>query len=146
MTKLTVTIRTGTWTELKQAAQAIRLAVFVHEQHVPLEMEWDEWDELSLHVVALVGTEAVGTGRLLPDGHIGRMAVLKNWRGQHIGSAILRGLLQQASQHNQLMLHSQISAVPFYQKFGFVPTGKDFMEAGIAHVRMVRCRSLTEQD
>lgn len=131
-------IKTGTWQELKDSAQAVRLAVFVEEQQVPVELEWDEADQTSLHAVAWVGTEAVGTGRLLPDGHIGRMAVLKNWRGRTMGSAILRCLLQQAGHHDCLMLHAQITAVPFYLKFGFTPVGEAFMEAGIAHVLMVR--------
>lgn len=137
MEKTALVIKTGSWAELQQAAQAVRLAVFVHEQNVPIEMEWDAGDESSLHAIAMVDDVVVGTGRLLPDGHIGRMAVLQNWRGQQIGSAILQTLLQQATAHAQIMLHAQLNAVPFYQKFGFTPLGEPFMEAGIEHVLMV---------
>ncbi len=138
MSQATLTIKIGSWQECKDSAQAIRLAVFVHEQQVPIEMEWDEWDASSLHAVAFVGAEALGTGRLLPDGHIGRMAVVKNARGKKVGSAILQALLMEAKAHAhvQVVLHAQTSAIPFYQMFGFAISGDEFMEAGILHVEM----------
>ena len=138
MTRPTLTIKIGSWQELKEPAQAIRLAVFVHEQHVPIEMEWDEWDTSSVHAVAFIGATAVGTGRLLPDGHIGRMAVLKPWRQQKIGSTLLRLLMLEAYARglNHLILHAQTSAATFYERFGFTRCGEEFEEAGIAHVRM----------
>ncbi|TAK92051.1 MAG: GNAT family N-acetyltransferase [Burkholderiaceae bacterium] len=138
MSHTTFTLKTGTWDTLKAHAQAIRLAVFVEEQKVPLDMEWDEWDARSLHAVAFMGNQAVATGRLLPDGHIGRMAVLKEWRQQKIGSAILRLLMLEAHARGQhhLILHAQTSAAAFYEHFGFTRSGEEFEEAGIAHVRM----------
>jgi hypothetical protein len=138
MIKPALTIKIGSWQELKEPAQAIRLAVFVQEQHVPIEMEWDAWDASSVHAVALVGTTAAGTGRLLPDGHIGRMAVMKNWRGKQIGSAILQALLMEAEAqgHVEVVLHAQTSAMPFYRRFGFAVSGDTFMEAGLPHVEM----------
>jgi predicted GNAT family N-acyltransferase len=84
--------------------------------------------------------EPLGTGRLLPDGHIGRMAVLAAWRGKGVGTALLYHLLEAARQRgmSQLALNAQTSAVPFYRRFGFIPEGGEFVEAGIPHVRMVR--------
>ncbi len=138
MSDTAFTLKTGTWEELKEHAQAIRLAVFVDEQNVPLEMEWDEWDAKSVHAIAFIGPQAVATGRLLPDGHIGRMAVLKEWRQQKIGSAILRQLMLEAHTRglNPLILHAQTSAATFYERFDFTRCGEEFEEAGIAHVRM----------
>ena len=127
------------WEEAESALRAIRTAIFIHEQHVPEAMEWDEFDAVSVHLLAHNSAgQPVGTARLLPDGHIGRMAVLKEWRGQGFGSALLRKSLQELTrQHQQkAQLNAQISAVPFYEKFGFLELGEEFMEAGIAHVKM----------
>jgi len=127
------------WGEAEPALRTIRTAVFIHEQHVPEAMEWDEFDAISVHLLAHdTAGQPVGTARLLPDGHIGRMAVLKEWRGQGIGSAMLRKLLQELTQRHQrkVLLNAQTSAVPFYEKFGFRVLGEEFMEAGIPHVKM----------
>ena len=127
------------WEEAEPALRVIRTAVFIHEQHVPEAMEWDEFDAISIHLLACntIG-QPVGTARLLPDGHIGRMAVLKEWRGQGFGSAMLRKLLQELTLRRQqkAQLNAQSSAVPFYEKFGFKVLGEEFMEAGIPHVKM----------
>jgi NADPH-dependent curcumin reductase CurA/predicted GNAT family N-acyltransferase len=135
----TLTIRYGDWATLGTAAQTIRLAVFVQEQNVPAELEMDDNDAVCLHAVAYdaAGTP-VGTGRLLPDGHIGRMAVSKNARGTGIGSALLRGLMGQAKDrgHAQVILSAQTHAAPFYLAHGFTQVGDEFFEAGIAHVAM----------
>jgi len=106
---------------------------------VPEELEWDEIDARCRHVLAfLPDGEAIGTGRLLPDGHIGRMAVLKAWRGRGAGSAILTLLLRLARQagFDVARLHAQTHAVGFYAKYGFTVTGDEFMEAGIPHRAM----------
>lgn len=127
------------WQAQAPALRAIRTAVFIQEQQVPEELEWDEFDAVSVHVLALdAAGQPVGTARLLPDGHIGRMAVLKQWRGQGIGSALLRALLQELLQRQQkkAMLNAQTYAVPFYEKFGFKVCSEEFMEAGIPHVQM----------
>jgi len=127
------------WGEAEPALRAIRTAVFIHEQHVPEAMEWDEFDAISVHLLARdAAGQTVGTARLLPDGHIGRMAVLKEWRGQGFGSAMLHKLLQELTQRHQhkALLNAQTSAVPFYEKFGFQVLGEEFMEAGIPHVKM----------
>ena len=85
-------IRLLDWESARAHAAPIRFAVFVEEQGVPLEIELDEMDPKSLHAVAFEDASPVGTGRLLPDGHVGRMAVLKNWRGRGVGGQILAAL------------------------------------------------------
>jgi predicted GNAT family N-acyltransferase len=132
-------IRYGDWATLSADAQVIRIAVFVQEQHVPPELEMDEKDAVCLHAVAYdaAGTP-VGTGRLLPDGHIGRMAVMRGARGTGIGSALLRGLMAQARErgHPDVALSAQTHAAPFYLAHGFEQVGAEFVEAGIPHVAM----------
>jgi predicted GNAT family N-acyltransferase len=135
---MSVTVVTGSWAELGAAASAIRHEVFVEEQRVPVELELDEFEAVSIHALALDGETALGTGRLLPDGHIGRMAVRREARGGGIGSKLLRALMQQAQQRgdNAVVLHAQLSAVGFYQRHGYKPEGDVFMDAGIEHIAM----------
>ncbi len=130
----------GDWDTVREHAQALRIEVFVVEQGVPLELEWDEADEVSIHAVAYDDDGLpVATGRLLPDGHIGRMAVRKSSRGRGIGDAVLRALLDEAKRLNYrlLVLHAQTHAAGFYARHGFAREGEEFMEAGIPHFRMV---------
>lgn len=134
-------VEAGGWSELGDEARVVRDAVFVEEQRVPLDMEMDEHDAASRHVVARDNDgNAIGTGRLLPDGHIGRMAVLADWRGKGVGRALLERLLEEArlQGHAHLALHAQTQASGFYRRFGFVEEGPEFMEAGIPHRTMVR--------
>jgi predicted GNAT family N-acyltransferase len=101
----------------------------------------DEHDAASRHVIASdADGGAIGTGRLLVDGHIGRMAVLADWRGKGVGRALLERLLEEAADRNMrhLALHAQTQASGFYRRFGFVEEGPEFMEAGIPHRTMVR--------
>ena len=119
----------------------VRDAVFVVEQGVPPEVERDEWDQRSDHALALDrDCRVVGTGRLLPDGHIGRMAVLPEWRGHGIGGRILASLIARAHERGmrRVVLNAQTHAVPFYARHGFTAFGDEFMEAGIPHVAMAR--------
>jgi predicted GNAT family N-acyltransferase len=134
------TIELLAWEEAGPHASPIRFTVFVEEQRVPREIELDEHDALCLHAVVFEGGTAVGTGRLLPDGHIGRMAVLKAWRGRGIGAAILRELVEAARErgHREVALSAQVHAVPFYRAHGFVPVGEQYIEAGIPHQAMKR--------
>lgn len=134
-------VEAGDWTVLGAEAGPVREAVFVREQGVPLEMEYDEADPVSLHVLARgPAGEAIGTARLLPDGHVGRLAVLAAWRGKGVGAALLRRLIDVARERNldRLALHAQTSAMGFYRKFGFGEEGAEFLEAGIPHVLMTR--------
>ncbi|MBM3358994.1 MAG: GNAT family N-acetyltransferase [Betaproteobacteria bacterium] len=135
------TVRAADWDADRKALRAIRYQVFVKEQGVPEELEWDDLDGRSHHVVALAPDGVpIGTGRLLPDGHIGRMAVLKTWRGRGVGSAVLKALVDsaRASGFAQVQLHAQTHAIGFYARHGFAVQGGEFMEAGIPHVVMSR--------
>ena len=130
----------GCWQEYKRSLTDVRCQVFVVEQQVPKALELDEHDPHCHHVLVTdVRGRPVGAGRIKADGHIGRMAVLQDCRGQGIGAAMLTALLEHARArgHASVFLHAQISAIPFYVKFGFVENGKPFMEAGIPHRRMV---------
>ncbi|HEY9879734.1 MAG TPA: GNAT family N-acetyltransferase [Leptolyngbyaceae cyanobacterium] len=124
----------------KETIHYIRYEVFVQEQHVPAEIEVDRWDPLCIHVLAHHQGQAVGTGRLLPDGHIGRVAVRRPMRYQGIGRLIMERLLQAAIDkgHPQVELSAQCHAINFYQKLGFRQEGEVYLEAGIDHVKMVK--------
>ena len=126
------------WDEARAEARPIRFAVFVDEQKVPAEIELDEHDAVCVHALARVEGKAVGTGRLLPDGHIGRMAVLQDWRGQGVGAALLAALIEIARTrgNREAMLSAQTHAVGFYRRFGFVDEGPVYTEAGIPHQAM----------
>lgn len=132
-------IELGDWAQLRDAAVALRFEVFVAEQNVPADTELDEWDPHSLHALARGpdGT-VVGTGRLLPDGRIGRMAVRRSARGSGVGSALLCALLQAARQrgHREAVLSAQTHALAFYARFGFIAEGPVYGDAGIPHRRM----------
>ncbi|MES2257229.1 MAG: GNAT family N-acetyltransferase [Pseudomonadota bacterium] len=138
-TQHTHTLRFGDWNSLQDDAKTIRFEVFVQEQNVPVELEMDHQDAVCLHAVAYAedGTP-VGTGRLLPDGHIGRMAVRQQARGTGIGGILLQGLMAQAKARGdtQVVLSAQSHAAPFYLRHGFVVAGDEFFEAGIAHIEM----------
>lgn len=125
----------------REALLAVRDAVFVLEQRVPVELDRDEDDPLSVHVLAraLDGTP-IGSGRLAPDGRIGRMAVVGGWRGRGVGTMLLQTLLELARtrKFESVTVHAQQDAAPFYLRHGFEQEGEPFEEAGIAHVHMRR--------
>jgi len=133
-------IELGDWKAMRKWAEPIRLAVFVNEQKVPPEMELDAWDPGSVHAVAFDSNAAVGTGRLLPDGHIGRMAVALGARGGGVGSALLRALMDEARRrgHRSTVLSAQTHAIGFYRRHGYEVDGNEYLDAGIPHVDM-RC-------
>lgn len=126
------------WDDARAHAAPIRFAVFVAEQGVPREIELDEQDPHGVHAVAFEDEVPVATGRLLPDGHIGRMAVLKEWRGRGIGSSLLKNLVQKARERGdkKVALSAQVHAVRFYKAHGFVEEGGEYLEAGILHQAM----------
>jgi predicted GNAT family N-acyltransferase len=122
-----------------QDLRAVREPVFVVEQQVPLELEWDELDPKCRHVIARdEHHKPIGTGRLTPEHKIGRMAVLKEWRGRGVGAAMLLALVEQARELGmpEVSLHAQVDAIAFYEKFGFESYGERFEEAGIQHQSM----------
>ncbi len=121
--------------------RAVRESVFVEEQRVPIEEEWDELDPHCRHVIARDALHRpVGTGRLTPERKIGRMAVLPEWRGKGVGGALLEALLDEARRLGwpEVTLHAQTHAIPFYARHGFEAFGEEFMEAGIPHRKMRR--------
>ncbi|WP_311062907.1 GNAT family N-acetyltransferase [Halomonas sp. DWK9] len=134
------TIQLGDWETLGAAASQIRRVVFIDEQHVPQEEEWDGRDADCLHFVALLNDEPVGTARLLPDGHIGRVAVLRSARGTGIGYQLMEATIEAARSagHTHAALSAQLHALAFYERLGFVAHGEVFMDAGIPHREMVR--------
>jgi len=133
-------ITLATWETLRDDALIIRREVFVAEQSGPAEDEPDALDPASLHAVAYHQGIPVGTGRLLPDGRIGRMAVRRQARGTGIGGQLLQALITQARAlgHRSVALHAQLHACGFYAAHGFHRRGAPFMEAGIEHILMVR--------
>lgn len=140
-----VEVRVGRWSELGRDAQALRTAVFVDEQKIPAELEWDAADAGCLHAVAYnrLGA-ALATGRLLEHApgvaKIGRMAVLQTMRGSGVGRAVLDALIAAARARGdrEVVLHAQRTAEPFYSRAGFTQRGPAFEEAGIPHIEMVR--------
>lgn len=132
-------VREVRWADAADRLRAVRAEVFVLEQGVPEDMEWDGLDPLCAHVLATdAGGIAIGTGRLLPDGHIGRMAVIKTRRRTGVGSAVLAALLDIARTRGDgaALLNAQVHASGFYRRAGFHITSGEFMEAGIPHVEM----------
>lgn len=129
------------WQSGSDALRRVRNIVFIQEQGVPEALEWDDSDSTGTHVLAVSddGTP-VGTGRLLPDGSIGRMAVLKEWRGCGIGDAMMTCLLDEARRqgHKRVKLSAQQQAVGFYLRHQFTSREGPYVEAGIPHVAMVR--------
>src|SRR5438105_13626566 len=133
-----VEIQLHNWLSAQAEAKRIRFTVFVEEQGVPPELEMDDQDARCTHAIAYAEGKAVGTGRLLPDGHIGRMAVLKDWRGRGAGRALLRALIEAARRRgdSEVALNSQVQALGFYRAEGFEPEGAVYEEAGIPHRAM----------
>ncbi|MHB1239653.1 MAG: GNAT family N-acetyltransferase [Gammaproteobacteria bacterium] len=134
-------VRAADWNTEQAALRAVRTAVFVREQGVSLELEWDGRDVSAIHVLAADHRQTpIGTARMLPDGHIGRMAVLAAWRRRGVGSTLLLKLLKDARDGglNRVFLNAQTHAVPFYGRHGFRVLGDPFTDAGIPHLRMIR--------
>lgn len=140
-----VEVRVGSWDDLGRDARKIRTEVFVQEQRIPADMEWDAADASCIHAVAYnrFGL-ALATGRLLQHvpgvAKIGRMAVSRVMRGSGVGRHVLDALMKAARARGdrEVLLHAQASAANFYARAGFSPRGPEFDEAGIPHVEMVR--------
>lgn len=134
-----VRVETGSWGQVQPLASAIRFEVFVREQRVPIEEELDAADTQCVHALAFDASgKVIGTGRLLPDGHLGRMAVLNANRGRGVGAAILLRLIEQARIQGfvDVVLSAQTHAKGFYAKYGFVEEGDEYLDANIPHIQM----------
>ncbi|MDO5624281.1 MAG: GNAT family N-acetyltransferase [Pseudomonadota bacterium] len=143
-----IRVHTGDWATLGEAARALRTAVFIEEQGITREDEWDDADASAVHAVAFnpLGTP-VATGRLLQEGlpgsghaRIGRMAVARPLRGSGLGRLIVQALQQAAHQRGDthIVLSAQRSAEAFYQRLGYAAQGEPYEEVGIAHIDMRR--------
>jgi predicted GNAT family N-acyltransferase len=133
-------IRLADWHNDHALLCDVRRKVFIHEQSIPEALEWDEHDAVSLHVLALdTNGNAIGTARLLADGHIGRIAVLKNWRGKHVGSELLNLLIIMNKNRGakEAVLSAQVQAIAFYARHGFVAEAEEYLDADIPH-RLMR--------
>ena len=129
------------WDEAEACVMPVRTEVFVVEQGVPAEIERDAFDAVCRHAIARdAGGRVVATGRLLPDGHIGRIAVLRTARGAGVGGAVLQALIAEAARRGlpEVALNAQTHALAFYLRHGFEAVGEVFMEAGIPHRAMRR--------
>jgi predicted GNAT family N-acyltransferase len=134
-------VRLADWSRDQPTLRQIRRAVFVDEQNVPEDLEWDGIDGDCRHVIAQNGAgQPIGCARLLPDGHIGRMAVLASGRGHGVGSLLLERMIALASElgHKRVVVNAQTHAVAFYERHGFVAFGPEFDDAGIPHRAMER--------
>ncbi|MBE9567929.1 MAG: GNAT family N-acetyltransferase [Proteobacteria bacterium] len=128
------------WSTDRNELSQIRRQVFIEEQDVPEDLEWDELDESSTHFIVTDHKKPIACARLTTAGQIGRMAVLSEYRGRGIGSRLLQAVLQAAQQRDlpDVYLHAQVSAIPFYVRHGFTCRGETFSEAGIAHREMIK--------
>lgn len=130
------------WREIQTLAYSIRHQVFVMEQNVPIDMEIDAFDPIAMHIILSIHQRPVGTARIFKEVwenqtyfRIGRLALLKDYRGKGYGKAIMIELENYAQKNGKfpLLLHAQLDSIGFYEKLGFLPTGEIFDEAGIKH-------------
>ncbi|ENX53136.1 MULTISPECIES: GNAT family N-acetyltransferase [Acinetobacter] len=131
-------VKQGNWDQLQQDAKLIRTLVFIQEQGIAEADEWDEQDAISQHFVIYDQDQPIATGRLLQNNSVGRVAVLKAYRGQGLGQMIMLDIIAFAKQQERAFLHlsSQVHAMSFYQQLGFVVQGDEYDECGIPHIEM----------
>ena len=135
-----IQVRIADWQKDNVDLRRIREAVFIAEQAVPPEQEWDADDVEAVHFLALEDGYAIGTARLLADGQIGRVAVLRDWRGMNVGDALMQAVLAEAERRGlrEQKLTAQVHTTRFYERLGFEVVSEEFLEAGIPHVDMLR--------
>jgi predicted GNAT family N-acyltransferase len=134
-----IRIRVADWSSAdRDELKDIRRRVFIEEQAVPAELEWDESDDTAIHFLATINDKSIACARMKTDGQIGRMAVLAEYRNRGIGDELLQAVLQQATEQKlkEVYLHAQVSAIPFYERQGFIASGEIFYEADIPHREM----------
>ncbi|KJG02709.1 GNAT family N-acetyltransferase [Photobacterium angustum] len=122
----------------KESIRFVREQVFIKEQQIDPEIEFDGLDTQAVHVLVVDSEQPLGTGRILADGHIGRIAIMKAARGKGLGVKVVQALVEYAKQQGypRVDLGAQTHAVDFYRKLGFTPYGEEFMEANIPHQAM----------
>jgi hypothetical protein len=135
---MNITVRS--FGEAEKEIRFIRDIVFGKEQDVAREVDWDGKDEHCIQVIVTDENKPIGTGRMQPDGKIGRLAVLDSWRGQSIGQKMLKVLVETAGKEDfkEVYLHAQVHAISFYEKCGFHKVGREFLEADIPHIKMTK--------
>ncbi|EPG34638.1 GNAT family N-acetyltransferase [Acinetobacter colistiniresistens] len=132
-------VKQGSWDQLQHDAKLIRALVFIEEQGIPDVDEWDDQDAISQHFVIYDQEQPIATARVLPNNSVGRVAVLKTYRGQGLGQRIMLDIIAYAQQQGRAFLHlsSQVHAMSFYQQLGFTVKGDEYDECGIPHIEMV---------
>ena len=135
--KQPVSVRVAIWENDKEKLSEVRRLVFIEEQKVPEQLEWDGEDESSIHYLAEIDDKIVAVARLKPDGQLGRMAVLKEYRSQGVGHKLLQFIIKNLGNRKNIYLHAQVSAIPFYKKHNFIECGDIFYEADIPHTKML---------
>lgn len=135
-----IQVRVADWQKDNADLRRIRESVFIAEQSVPPELEWDADDTAAVHFLALESGYPVGTARLLSDGHIGRVSVLRDWRGMNVGDALMKAAIEEAERRglSEQRLTAQVHATAFYERLGFKVVSDEFLEAGLPHVEMLR--------
>lgn len=133
-----VAIKEVIWQNAEHALRAVRTPVFIQEQLVTPEFEWDGKDASAVHLLALSGEEAIACLRIINDQKIGRMAVLKDWRGMGIGMALIQKALEIIKNNGEASayLSAQTHAIGFYERAGFVVTSEEYCDVDIPHVDM----------
>ena len=133
-------VRIADWHKDNADLRRIRESVFIQEQGVTPEQEWDSDDASATHFLAYEGDFAIGTARLLADGCIGRVSVLKDWRGLNVGEHLMRAVINEAERLGlkKQILTAQVHAAGFYERLGFTAVSDEFLEAGIPHIDMLR--------
>lgn len=132
-------VKQGIWDQLQQDTKLIRTLVFIQEQGIAEADEWDEQDAISQHFVVYDQDQPIATARLLQNNSVGRVAVLKAYRGQGLGQMIMQEILAYARQQQRKFLHlsSQVHAISFYEQLGFAVQGEAYDECGIPHIEMI---------
>ena len=135
-----IEVRLADWQQDNADLRRIRETVFIAEQSVPPELEWDADDAEAIHFLALESGYPIGTTRLLSDGHIGRVSVLRDWRGMNVGGALMKAAIKEAERRglSEQRLTAQVHATAFYERLGFEVISEEFLEAGLPHVDMLR--------
>ena len=133
-----VTIEQVSWQQAEAYLRQVRTVVFIEEQFVTPEFEWDDIDSTALHLLALHDNKAIGCLRIIHHQKIGRMAVLKPWRGKGVGNMLLKQAIELCRQHGstQIVLSAQTHAMHFYQQAGFQITSGEYTDVQIPHVDM----------